>query len=84
MRYDITVSNDTLAKCQNKDNVQLYIYMSVRGRQRDAVWLLLTRPKRDVFAFDYGKRYRPKLASVILSGMSSQPALKIALATIWR
>ncbi|NLC17257.1 MAG: Holliday junction branch migration protein RuvA [Clostridiales bacterium] len=77
--YDITVSNDTLAKCQNKDNVQLYIYMSVR---EDSVTLFgfFDKTEKEMFLrLITVSGIGPKLASVILSGMSSQQlALKIA------
>jgi Holliday junction DNA helicase RuvA len=78
--YDITVSADTLAKCQNKDDVQLFIYMSVR---EDSITLFgfYDKTEKEMFLrLITVSGIGPKLASTILSGMSSQQlALKIAV-----
>lgn len=77
--YDITVSSDTISKCQNKDNVQLFIYMSVKD---DGITLFgfFDKIEKDMFLrLITITGIGPKLASNILSGMSSQQlALKIA------
>ncbi|HEY8419206.1 MAG TPA: Holliday junction branch migration protein RuvA [Clostridia bacterium] len=77
--YEITASNDTLSKCQDKTEVQLFIYMSVK---EDGITLFgfFDKTEKEMFLrLITVTGIGPKLASNILSGISSQQlALKIA------
>ncbi|HEY8443643.1 MAG TPA: Holliday junction branch migration protein RuvA [Clostridia bacterium] len=77
--YEITASNDTISKCQNKSDVQLYIYMSVK---EDGISLFgfYDKIEKEMFLrLITVTGIGPKLASNILSSIASQQlALKIA------
>ncbi|HEY8424180.1 MAG TPA: Holliday junction branch migration protein RuvA, partial [Clostridia bacterium] len=77
--YEIAASGDTISKCQGKSEVQLYIYMSVK---EDGITLFgfFDKIEKEMFLRLISVTgIGPKLASNILSGISSQQlALKIA------
>lgn len=70
--YDIFVTNDTISKCQNKDKVQLYIYMSVKEDGISLFGFYEKSEKQMFLRLITISGIGPKLAASILSGISSQ------------
>ncbi|HEY8390876.1 MAG TPA: Holliday junction branch migration protein RuvA [Clostridia bacterium] len=75
--YEIFVTNDTLSKCQNKDKVQLYIYMHIKEDGISLFGFFDKSEKQMFLRLITVSGIGPKLASSILSGISCQ---KLALA----
>ena len=74
--YDIFVTNDTMSKCQNKDKVQLYIYMNVKEDSISLFGFYEKSEKQMFLKLITVSGIGAKLAASILSGISSQ---KLAL-----
>lgn len=74
--YDIFVTSETISKCQNKDRVQLYIYMSVKEDGISLFGFYDKSEKQMFLRLITVSGIGPKLAASILSGISSQ---KLAL-----